>query len=90
MKAAQIIVSGLVQGVGFRYFVIRKARALGLNGFVKNTYEGDVEIIVEGELGMINQLIEEVKVGPISSDVRDMKIDWSEPTGEFNGFDVIF
>ena len=90
MKAVHIIVSGLVQGVGFRYFVVRKARQLGLNGFVRNKNEGDVEIVVEGNLGMLNQLIEELKVGPISSDVRSVKVEWIEPIGTFDGFDVQF
>jgi acylphosphatase len=90
MKAVYIIVSGLVQGVGFRYFVVRKARELGLNGFVKNRYEGDVEIVAEGNLGMLNQFIEELKVGSISSDVRDVKVEWIGLTGTFNGFHVRF
>ena len=90
MKAVHIIVSGLVQGVGFRYFVVRKARQLGLNGFVRNKNEGDVEIVAEGNLGMLNQLIEELKVGPISSDVRSVKVEWIEPIGTFDGFDVQF
>ncbi len=90
MKAVRIIASGLVQGVGFRYFVVRKARELGLAGFVRNKYEGDVEIVAEGNLGMLNQLIEELKVGPISSDVRNVKVEWIEPTGTFDGFDVRF
>jgi acylphosphatase len=90
MKAVHLLISGLVQGVGFRYFVVRKARALGLVGFVKNRYKGDVEIVAEGEEGMLRQLIEEVKVGPISSDVRDVKVEWTEASGEFTGFDVRF
>lgn len=90
MKAVHLKISGLVQGVGFRYFVVRKANSLGLVGFVKNMYEGDVEILAEGDEGMLQQLIEEVKVGPISSDVRDVKVEWMEATGEFSGFDVRF
>ncbi len=90
MEAVRILVSGLVQGVGFRYFVVRKAMSLGLYGFVRNRYEGDVEIVAEGNSGMLNQFIEEIKIGPISSDVRDVKIEWVEPKGEYNGFDVRF
>jgi len=90
MKAVHLIVSGLVQGVGFRYFAVRKARALDIKGFVRNRYQGDVEIVAEGDEGMINQFIDEIKIGPISSDVRDIKIEWITPTGEFNGFDVRF
>ena len=90
MKAVHIIISGLVQGVGFRYFVVRKARDLGLKGFVRNRYGGDVEIVAEGNLGMLDQLIEELKVGPISSDVRNVKVERIEPIGTYDGFDVQF
>ncbi len=85
-----LLVSGFVQGVGFRYFVVRKARGLGLVGFVRNNFKGDVEIAAEGDTGMLNQLIEEIKVGPISSDVRDVKVEWIEPEGLYDGFDVRF
>ncbi len=90
MKAVHIIVSGLVQGVGFRYFIVRKARLLELGGFVRNRYEGDVEIVAEGEQGMLNQFIEEVKIGPISSDIREVKVKWLEATEGFKEFDVKF
>jgi acylphosphatase len=90
MKAVHLLVEGFVQGVGFRYFVVRKARSLGLYGFVRNTHHGAVEIVAEGEIGILNQFLEEVKVGPISSDVRDVKVEWIEPTGEYQTFDVKF
>lgn len=90
MKAVRIVVSGLVQGVGYRYFVMRAARSLGIVGYVKNLHNGNVEIIAEGETGPLNQLIEEVKTGPCSCDVRDLKIEWLELTGTFDGFDVRF
>jgi len=90
MKALHIIVSGLVQGVGFRYFVVNKASQLGLMGYVKNTLNGDVEILAEGNVGMLNQFIEEVKIGPISSDVRSAKIEWIEVTENLGDFTVRF
>ena len=90
MEAVNILVSGLVQGVGFRYFIVRKAISLDLCGFVRNRYEGDVEIVAEGNIGMLNQFIEEIKIGPIPSDVRDVKVKWIEPTGTFDRFDVRF
>ena len=50
---AEITVNGLVQGVGFRYYILRQAHNLGLTGFVKNLYTGEVYILTEGERGMI-------------------------------------
>lgn len=56
-KAYEIIVKGKVQGVGFRYFVKQKADILGVNGWVKNNYDGTVEIFAEGKEKNIEMLI---------------------------------
>ena len=52
-----IIFYGRVQGVGFRYYAVQKANQLGLTGWVKNLYDGSVEMEVEGEEPLIDQLI---------------------------------
>ncbi len=83
-----IIVQGLVQGVGFRYFVARKAAQFGVDGFVRNLYNGDVEIGAEGERGSIEMLIREVKVGPRSAHVRNCIIEWKESSQQFKGFEI--
>ncbi|NNG26140.1 MAG: acylphosphatase, partial [Ignavibacteriaceae bacterium] len=61
---AEILVNGLVQGVGYRYFVLREARRLDLNGFSENLFSGEVLTIVEGEKAMIEDLICKLRVGP--------------------------
>ena len=48
---------GRVQGVGFRYYAVQKANQLGLTGWVKNLYDGSVEMEVEGQEELIDQLI---------------------------------
>ena len=73
-----MLVEGLVQGVGFRYFVARHAESLGLKGYVSNLYNGNVEIEAVGERGMIEELIRHVKVGPRSAHVSDLKLEWTE------------
>ncbi len=85
---AHIIVSGLVQGVGFRYFIHRKATELELRGFVRNLYNGDVEIVVEGEKDKIQILIEHAKIGPRSAFVKDIKVEWEEDKNEFTDFRI--
>ena len=85
---AEILVNGLVQGVGFRYFVLRKAALLGVKGYVKNLYTGEVLTVAEGEKSKLNELFEQIKIGPISSHVKNSSIVWSEPTGEFETFEV--
>jgi len=54
-------VNGLVQGVGFRYFVYREAAKLGLKGLTKNLYSGEVLTVVEGEKAMIEDLIKKLR-----------------------------
>ena len=81
---AHIVVKGFVQGVGFRYFVYRQASTLGLSGYVKNLFNGDVEIEAFGDRSMIEEFIKTVKVGPRAEHVADLKIEWKdyEPTGK--------
>lgn len=83
-----IIVQGLVQGVGFRYFVLRYASKLGLNGYVRNLYSGDVEIEAEGERGLIEEFIKEIKIGPRAGYVKDLRIEWQDFRDAFKGFEV--
>ena len=87
---AEIIVNGLVQGVGYRYFVMREAKKLGLNGFVKNLYSGEVLTSVEGEKAKVEELIKKLKIGPIHASVKSCKVNWSEPKNEFTDFEVKF
>ena len=85
---AEIRVNGLVQGVGFRYFVIRNAQQLGLKGYVKNLYDGSVLAVVEGERGLIDELFKKIKIGPRSAQVNNSKIEWGEFKNEFSNFEV--
>lgn len=88
--SAHIIVKGLVQGVGFRWFVEREAKKLGLTGYVKNLFNGDVEIEVSGERGMIEELIARVKVGNRSSRVIDYAVTWFDFTDKYQDFRITF
>lgn len=88
LKHAKIIVNGLVQGVGFRYFVIRHAQKLGLKGYTKNLFTGEVLTEAEGNEGLIHELIKELKVGPSHAQVKTCNVEWSEYKGEFKTFDV--
>ena len=87
---AEIVVNGLVQGVGFRYFVMREAKKLGLNGFVKNLYTGEVLTVVEGEKANAEEMVKKLRVGPIHASVKTCKVDWQEPKNEFTEFEVKF
>jgi len=85
---AEIIVNGLVQGVGFRYFVYREAKNSGLKGFVKNLYTGEVLTVAEGEKALVEELINKLKVGPMHAAVKNFRVDWQEPLNEFTTFEI--
>ena len=85
---AEILVKGLVQGVGFRYFVYRKASELKLTGYVKNQIDGSVLTVVEGKKSSIEILFNQLKIGPMYADVRDIKIAWSAFCSEFSAFEI--
>ena len=87
---AHVIVKGLVQGVGFRWFVEREATQLGLNGYVKNLLNGDVEVEVEGERGIIEEFIKHLKLGNRSSRVFDVLVSWQEYQDKYNKFSITF
>ncbi|MEA3431536.1 MAG: acylphosphatase [candidate division WOR-3 bacterium] len=90
MIRAHILISGFVQGVCYRWFAEKEANSLGLTGYVKNLYDRGVEVVVEGERGLIEEFIKMLKIGPSSADVRDIKIEWQEYKGEFSGFSIRF
>jgi acylphosphatase len=62
-------ISGRVQGVGFRYFVLQKAKSLQLVGTVRNTSQGGVEVWAEGTKQALQQLVDELERGPAGSRV---------------------
>ena len=74
-----IIVEGLVQGVGYRWYAARRAQALGVRGYARNLYDGTVEVEASGDRSILEELIGELKVGPRSAHVTNMKIQWGPP-----------
>ena len=82
------IVTGHVQGVGFRYFVYRCAEELRLKGFTKNLYDGSVEVVAEGEKNKLLKLQEYLKQGPSRSRVDKVAVSNNEFTGTYFGFEI--
>jgi acylphosphatase len=87
---AHIIVSGMVQGVGYRYFVTKVARRMELTGRVKNLPSGEVEIEVEGPRGLVETLIKELNTGNSWAVVRNVEVTWEKYQGRYTGFDIAF
>lgn len=81
-------VVGLVQGVGFRYFVVRAAHTLGIHGFVRNDSNGDVEVVAQGTRPELEHLLVLLRQGPSAAQVHDVHTTWREPTEHVNGFHI--
>ena len=85
---AHVWVKGRVQGVGFRAHVEYYARKIGVTGWVRNVGYDTVEAVAEGEKSKVERFIEMMKDGPSMSQVDEAKVEWEEPTGEFQMFGV--
>ncbi len=81
------LVSGRVQGVGYRAFARRKAEELGLSGYAENLPDGRVEVVAEGEEEDLKVFLEFLKRGPRLAEVRAVEAEWGEPVG-LQGFHV--
>ncbi len=81
-------VRGRVQGVGFRYFVLREAAALGLTGWVANEADGSVRCVAEGPRHRLDALVARLRDGPASARVEAVDIAWTHSTGEWDRFGV--
>jgi acylphosphatase len=87
-ERVHVVVSGRVQGVAFRDSTRSQAEKLGLNGWVRNTQDGRVEAVFEGEPEAVRQMVEWCESGPSSADVDDVSVEQETPSGDFSGFEV--
>lgn len=85
---AKITVIGIVQGVGYRWFADRTARKYDLKGFVENRPDGSVYLEVEGEKGLIEDFVKELRIGPRSAVVDEVRVEWGKPHNLFLGFKI--
>ena len=84
-------VHGYVQGVGFRFFVVARARALGLIGYVRNpTDRSKVEVCAEGERADLEDLLQSLERGPLGAVVEKVDACWDAYKGEFKDFEIRF
>ena len=89
LASVHAIVYGRVQGIYFRAFSLRKARELGLTGYVCNLPDWNaVEVQAEGERNKLERLIDYLKVGPPGARVERVEASWSEHTGSYSNFSV--
>lgn len=88
MVAADIVVSGMVQGVGYRFFTQRVAEELKVSGWVRNLPDGRVQVEAEGPRARVEELLARLRVGPRLSSVTDVAVTWKAAGGMARGFTV--
>ena len=81
-------VDGWVQGVGYRYFVIHTALALGLRGYVRNLSDGSVEVLAQGTRPNLERLLNQLQRGPAAAEVNEIRTHWGQPAEHLSGFHV--
>jgi len=86
--ARRFLISGRVQGVGFRWFAETTASREGLHGWVRNTPDGKVEAMAEGDSDALQRFEHAVRHGPPSARVDAVEVDDVPPTGRDTGFAV--
>ena len=85
---AHVYVSGRGQGVFFRSYALSQARALGVNGWVRNLFDGRVEALFEGEEKAVQRMVAWCQQGSPEAYVTDVEVDYQPYAGEFLGFQV--
>lgn len=84
------VVTGYVQGVGFRYFVVEQAQHLGLYGYVRNQANGDVEVVAQGTRPTLENLLTLLRQGPMAAQVDEVQTTWRQPTIHTSSFRIRF
>ncbi len=88
LQTRRYVVTGRVQGVGFRWFVEREARALGLSGWVRNRHDGSVEVMAAGTNQQLNALYDKLKQGPRAARVDDVEVEEASPLTDLGTFRI--
>jgi acylphosphatase len=90
LARVNIVIKGLVQGVYFRATARQKAHKLNITGWVKNRWDGSVEILAEGEREKLQELIAWCHQGPSGAIVEEVEVDWQPFQDEFLDFTIAY
>lgn len=88
-KCVHLYILGMVQGVGFRYYVNKCARRHYLKGWVKNLADGQVEVMAEGDELELQEFVSDMKKGSRFSTVEEVQVEWLPATNQFKHFDIV-
>jgi acylphosphatase len=81
-------IDGRVQGVGFRYFIVEKAELLQVTGWVRNTFDGQVEVTAEGPRPVLDRFLVYLRHGPPVAYIINVQTSWLPANGEFSHFEI--
>ena len=87
---AIVNVRGVVQGVGFRYWCRKKANEIGVRGYTTNLRDGTVEVAFEGDRGLVEEFIKELRIGPVYAHITDLKIERYDTPRGYDDFRITF
>jgi acylphosphatase len=88
MQRLHLLLSGRVQGIGFRFFALSEARRRGVTGWVRNRADRQVEVVAEGPEAELQALLAALQKGPVGARVDKAEVSWLPVTGEFSSFEA--
>ncbi len=84
----EAVISGMVQGVQYREYAVRAARALHLTGSTQNESDGTVSVVAEGPRELLEKFLERLRVGSLQSEVKKVEAEWYPVRYDFKSFDI--
>ncbi|MCF7818332.1 MAG: acylphosphatase [Kiritimatiellales bacterium] len=90
MKRMQVLFSGMVQGVGFRYTVCRIAKSFSVTGFVRNLGSGEVEVVAEGSEQELVGFLDGIQGSSLGAHITRTTLRWATATDEYEQFGILF
>ncbi|MCX7919514.1 MAG: acylphosphatase [bacterium] len=88
LEQFKAIIQGRVQGVGYRFYAERIANQLGVKGYVKNLWNGEVEVLAQGDKPTLELFLTKLREGPRLAKVTDIKVEWQPITETYSTFDI--
>ncbi len=87
-KAIEALVTGRLQGVGYRSSIQQRATRLGIKGYIRNQSGNQVKIVAEGAEESLKELIDFLREGPTRAEIENYDVEWIEPDGDFFRFSI--
>ena len=86
MESRRLVITGIVQGVGFRYAMLAQARLLGISGWVRNRRDGSVEAMISGDAGQLEVMLNWSRSGPAGAAVDNVMVETAG--GDYQDFEL--